>query len=1138
MPLKNTPANSPLSRHGLRPLQNHDSQQTSLSLRTIIGTTTTSASGLASHYESSSFAYCAGSAAVLAKIDDGGETSYRFFRAQPTVAPIHPNTSFYNPTTLISTPERRRRTILPYRQGGEEKFNNSTRRIWGDEGSSKTWSARERVKAASCVDLSPNGKFLAVGETGYSPRVNIFSTGVGGLSDVPLTALTEHTFGVRCVAFSPNSRWLATLGEASDGFLFIWAINPKTGAAKLSFTNKCTASVLGMAWCANNLITVGTRYVKVWRVGEPPSSFQTKQGRSFLESDGTSSPNPKTLSGRNCRLGALADCTFTCVAPISDCKAILCTETGVICLLDDSTGNQELKFLRQSESSTKSAAVDIQNQRIWFASREGQFKKEGFESLSQAGGTQLAAGSGAGEEAVVAPSCPASPIAADALSAYRSPPRSGPLRRKRHEGVIASRCLSKGVVSIDDECNICVKRWGHMAERADSEPSSVMKLPAHTGAVHGVVPLPKHTISSDFITWSSGGIVNFWSIDGSVKRSERVELEQPEPSSAEHDDYFNELRLIRASADSQWIVSGDRLGVLQVINCQSWMATKLRAHSAEITDIALSTFGESLLVATSSRDRTVQLLQYGDKGIGLLQTFDDHVGTVSAVIFVADFLISASSDRTVIIRQKVLRESHHGAALLAYVPNRVITLKASPTSITSPEPDVLVVASMDRQILSFSITTGAAVDCFKAFDAEGEDAVVLNSLNITSVENNPNSRSILAGFSSTDKSIRVYDFARGILLARELSHTEGISDVAVLEQDDLTEHDKKTLISTGLDGLIMIWDVSAAKLNLPSTPLQELSQGEARTVHDMDGTPTRDSILRRPPLRKVLSKLNLADITGLVPQGSVIREQSPSRLKKKTSKCTLVARKLNGLSTEESPSRIVPSQGGSLAEFDSNRTESPFSSSNIVMNQNTLRAPSTPPPDTAHWPGILADDDYASRRCLEERSPSPRPAPPSLPTSPKVINRANKGRLRRPPSIPADLRGQAHARPRRKSMGNVNEFGSIGMASEQVCRTLRAYRKKIKVAPRTEQLQLEELEVELLATLRAVEERSDRSGSRRTKAATESDLETLATLTETSGGGKWSGTLQGQVNGLHCNGCNEHEITEEGDRSEDRPRQQ
>lgn len=195
--------------------QKPNSQSSSLSLRSITGTTTRSSGGLASHYESSTFAYCAGSAVVVAKLDDAGDISYRFFRAQPTALPIHPSPSFYNPASPTPPPESRRRTILPAKHSSDERSShNSPRRNWADDGSSKTWSARERVKAVSCVALSPNGKFLAAGETGYGPRVNIFSTMPGGFSDIPLTTLTEHSFGVRCVAFSPTSRWLATLGDA------------------------------------------------------------------------------------------------------------------------------------------------------------------------------------------------------------------------------------------------------------------------------------------------------------------------------------------------------------------------------------------------------------------------------------------------------------------------------------------------------------------------------------------------------------------------------------------------------------------------------------------------------------------------------------------------------------------------------------------------------------------------------------------------------------------------------------------------------------------------------------------------------------------------------------------------------------
>lgn len=932
------------------------------------------------------------------------------------------------------------------------------------------------MKAVSCVDLSPNGRFLAVGETGYSPRVNIFSISAGAPTEVPLSILTEHSFGVRCVAFSPSSQWLATLGDVNDGFLFIWSINAKTGAARLHFTNKCTAAVLSMAWCSNNLITVGTRYVKVWRVGEPSPGSRSKPGRVQPE-DSNASPGPKTLSGRNSLLGSLADSTFTCVAPFSESEAILCTTAGVVCLLDDRTGGQELKSIKHLRFPAQSIAVDIQAQRVWFAHCDGWLDNESFETLRSTTGPLPMTGYNAGKEPAVIP-CHSPSAAAGPLHAFQSPQRPASWKRKKRKAIIAARCLSNKIVSIDDARNIRVERLGPGLYSADSDRSSVILLPAHNDPVQGAVPLPKQSTLGDYVTWSLDGTVNFWSLDGSIRRSEKVELEQPEQSSTEFDEDVNELKSIRLSENTQWVVSGDRLGVLQVIDCPSWESAKTRAHSAEVTDIALHSSDQSLLVATGSRDRTVQLLQHGDEGTELLQTFDDHVGAVIVVAFVGDLLLSASSDRTVIVRQKLSKINDDGTRLLAYISQRVITLKSSPTSMVSPEPDVLAIATMDRQVLTFSIAKGAAIDAFKAVDADGGDAVILSSLSIHSVEDNSCTRRILSGFSSTDKSIRLYDFESGILLSRELGHTEGISDVAVMDHaDDSIGASSKTLISTGLDGLIMIWEASTALPRPPSTPLQELAQGQALTSHDLDSsTPTKDSILRRPPLRKVLSKLDLGDVDGALPAAQPRRDQHSPRLKKKMAAQTRCD--------------IAPIHGDEVAESAAEVPQVPhrFTSSTPLSPASPLSREMAPRLDRA-----------ANHHLPVQKSPSPPWAPPSLSTSPRNVNRANKGGLRRPPSVPSDLRDHSKAQNRRKSMGSLNEFGSIGMAGEQVCRTLRAYRKKIKAAPKTEHLQLDELEVELLATLRAVVGGRGRDGSRRTKAATENELDNLASIMKTWG---------------------------------------
>lgn len=92
-------------------------------------------------------------------------------------------------------------------------------------------------------------------QTGYNPRVLVFSTAQDALPDVPLSILTDHTFGVQSLAFSPDSQYLATLGSPNDGFLFIWTINLKNGSAKLHSANKCTSFVRDMCWVGHSLVT-------------------------------------------------------------------------------------------------------------------------------------------------------------------------------------------------------------------------------------------------------------------------------------------------------------------------------------------------------------------------------------------------------------------------------------------------------------------------------------------------------------------------------------------------------------------------------------------------------------------------------------------------------------------------------------------------------------------------------------------------------------------------------------------------------------------------------------------------------------------------------------------------------------------
>lgn len=1068
---------------------------------------------------------------MLAKVDETGQVSQRFFRAHPTACAVHPVFSFYEEANASGMAESRRKSVLPARSGGfSVGSTGSPRRDWTEDNSSKPWTAKDRVKATSTVSLTTDGRFLAVGETGYCPRVLIFSTENDSNADLPLSIVTEHSFGVCAVAFSQDSRYLATLGDVNDGFLFIWSFDSRTGAVKLHSANKCTANIYHMAWCGHSLITVGTRHIKVWRIPERLRMSPTKRRARRLEGESLASPSPQALLGRNCLLGSLADATFTCVAAISSSEAVVCTDKGQACIIGGTDNSQEINVSRQLGFGIYAVTANLSTGRVLFGGLNGALQREDAETLRCLARPARWPSSG-----------PQSPASHTASPKFFSPRASFSriLRRRRHR-ITALGWLSNNIVSIDSTYKI-----KFFSDHGEEQLESVQTFESHHDPVQGLNVLPGQSYLGAFYTWSPSGELFFWDAGGKLQSSKRIEVGHIH---SDVEDVQNELRFVQVFDNAEHFACGDKLGVLKIIKTSDWsVLQEMRAHAAELTDIAVCELSEMSLIASCGRDRVVQLFTMRNGSLKdaksslsetsstnatfdntagsleLVQTMDDHVGAVGHVIFTGqgERLISCSADRTVVVRDRVTRGP--GTAFpVAYISSRIIVLKSSPISMVtvSGDNDSLVVSTMDRQILRLNPTSGTQVESFKVSDGEGDETAIMSSIQV-SREASSRCPRLLVGSCSIDKSIRVYDYDQCALLARESGHTEGISGLALIEEEDGENGEiNRRVISTGLDGTIMIWDLTVRPPQPPSTPLQELSEGQALQFYDSSGTPSRTPTALRPPLRKVLSKTDLADFSFFDPTTkslTPVRNQSPPRVRKKTSRYSLAPNKL-GLT--DSPS---------LTPLNRPTTDS---DSNSQVQPIRDRSPSPPPiPKPSQHAKPHCPTTPAARQPMQQNdeqprveivcSPSPPPAvPKSTPSSPssKSAQRANNARLRRPPSIPFDLhsRQTSASRGRRKSLTTSSPTTTTAnttdptaaSASQTLSRSLRGYRKKISTAAAEqakEQLQLEEVETELLATLQSVRNAKKanakmRAGgsSRRAKpkAATGSDLESLAKLME------------------------------------------
>jgi len=719
-----------------------------------------------------------------------------------------------------------------------------------------------------------------------------------------------------------------------------------------------------MAWMGNKLITVGTRHVKVWKIDDPNSSIRLSKARQSDLSFLTGSAY-KTLPGRNCILDNLREATFTSVVTVASNKAIVASDKGDICLIDDASSDQRFLKVFDAGFAVSSMAVDSKG-RLHLASNQGGLKTVNIRDITSN---------------LTPPPSPSPRVESPTV----------PVTDSNQIGAIA--CLADYVVTVDSQRAI---RLSHLCAGDDEAMVGGIAhtLPAHGDSVLGVTALSSqsNTLDASYYTWAADGTVLFWNADGSFRDSLHVALEQldgPDPVP-------NELRTVRASADASFLVTGDKYGVLRIIDSASKTSVyDFKAHAGEITSISVHEEDQLAFVACASRDRTVQIFARTAEGWDLLQTLDEHVGAVNGIHFSRNGkrLVSSSSDRSIVVRELLSREDEGSGTIRAFVMLRAIMLKASPVSVTwdVDQDDILLVSSIDRQVHRYDVRNGQCLNSFRACDTEGGDAVVLSSLvHISRGWSSP----LIAGVSSTDKSIRIYE-ENGSLLARDWGHTEGVSDISLIQKAD-AEDSGKSLVTVAVDGTIFIWDLA----------LQSPSRHDLSKSMDLLGpiTPSNvDLLANKPPLRRVFSQSELArfqrspEDDNVTPTGN----RSP-KLRKRVSKFTLAQ------TPKLEPS---PMQG------------------------------STRESRTSGWQGTL--------RRNKNRSPSP----PS-PRNPQIAKR----------------RASMDVRPRTKAP--VNEFGSLGASTESLCRTLRAYRKRLATSNDTLSSELaREVERELATTARAIGER-------------------------------------------------------------------
>ena len=720
-----------------------------------------------------------------------------------------------------------------------------------------------------------------------NPRINIFSILDDAPSDTPLTTLNEHSnFGIRSVAFSPDSRWLCSLGNVNDGFIFLWSISMK-GSAKLYASNKCVSSVQQIVWMGSSVISVGTRHVKVWRLDHTESVSPTKSRPDLVKGleITPSSAVPKAFSGRNCLLGSLIDAVFTSVVAISQDKAIICTEQGHICLLDDADQEQRLEKVAQVDFGVFCVSVGTSRDCIIVAGSEGRIKVLPIQDLEK-------------------PETDPNMINRSSGTIHTTVDAGG------SPDILAVGSLSLGrLFTVDRNHTMCVKKVEKVEEQ---DPNTILKqIDAHDTAVLGASALQQpNKYGADFFTWASQGTALFWKLDGTC--THRLEIPLDQEATPEISD-VNELKVLRASSSDEIFVFGDKVGNIGI---SSDPEQTVRAHNGEINDLVIvRRENDCMLMASCGRDRILQLFHLEGRTLSLLQTMEDeHAASVNSLLFLnnGSTLVSASADRTVVIRTIAPAKRQ----IAAYIVTRVLTLKSSPVAF-APMPGesrTLIVSTMDRQILRFDMESGHLIQSFKPNDFAARDPVIVSSVIIQNLNTEAFQAPVLFGVSSNDRSIRAYDLNTGALLAREHGQL-AVSDISSVGATDHYDSGSKFIISSGLDSTIMIWEFSAVSL----------LQVAPNNILNNQNVLSHESSRSSQPLRRVLSKSELSDLQRSLDQdpSTPTRSHHPPRVRKKASRLTIASTSKQSAAQSSRSARRSPSSSNQDASQDSMRDPSP-----------------------------------------------------------------------------------------------------------------------------------------------------------------------------------------------------------------------
>lgn len=660
----------------------------------------------------------------------------------------------------------------------------------GSEGYVQEHFLQSGLNSITSVAYSPDGKYLAVGEKGKDPLVNVWDMS----SDAPklVRSINQHRFGVATLAFSASGSQLVTCGVQHDGMCHVWEV-ASFGSKNMEPKASVRVSVVIQSvafYSEDAFITVGKRHLKFW----------------FMEA---SDEGKISIEGRTAVLGAHRSSTFKQVEVVGDlCLAI--TEDGHLCTVAKhgaAAGKPRFQISNFIDLKAGNCfSLTATEKYAICGCSDGTlavFDRESLEHVADMPRPAPLGATLAGEEAAV---------------------------KAVYPDVIASRMTGDSSHLAAFFSDGTFRLWS----LADiSEATLVHESTSHSQAVWDV---QVHPSGDSFATCSADNTIRFWNMAQifnveeqtvtarTTGATEQIGIIHTDPTfkqllaegmeeGEEGQSSIGGVRCVCFSPDLEHIASGDRAGNVRVHHLPTLKQVHYAAaHDSEVLSLSYCEAVKGVdgqLLATGSRDRLVHIFRENGATEGdqyeLASTLDDHSSSITKVKFVTNeatgdvSLLSCSADKSLVFRSLTASEDTTGL-----VVDRYSNSQASGTVYdmdVDTRTNSVVFSGKDKKISIHSIVSGKAN--FPAQKTKKSTGDILKLALDTSGQ--------YAATSSTDKGVRIYDLqakagkrsAYAECLAEAFATAEIMPAIAVVPT---SSH----VLTVSGGGCVFIWKISDA----------------------------------------------------------------------------------------------------------------------------------------------------------------------------------------------------------------------------------------------------------------------------------------------------------------------------------------